>query len=120
MPLDAEEKEKRRKKQFKRMGKILGKAWNLTEVFQDCDSSEVAVGNLSDIGQKLDEQDYRVGRHGWEDFARDLGGVYNRHVKRYAYRVCACSMDETRLFRSRESVQQMMEESCSEESRHCC
>lgn len=83
MPLDAEEKEKRRKKQLKRMGKILGKAWELDEVFQDYgDSSNGMVGNLSDIGQKLDEQAYRHGRHGWEDFARDLGGVYNRHVKR--------------------------------------
>jgi len=86
MPLDAEEKERRRKKQFKRMGKILGKAWELDEVFQDYggDSNKDSgiVGNLSDIGQKLDEQAYRLGRHGWEDFARDLGGVFNRHVKR--------------------------------------
>jgi hypothetical protein len=87
MPLEADEKEKKRKKQFKRMGKILGKVWDLDAAFQDnnnnSDDEETtdAVLCLTDVGQKIDQGVYRLGRHGWEDFARDLGGIYNRHVK---------------------------------------
>ena len=79
-------REKRRKKQGKRMSKILAQAWELdesTEAFQqDSKSTTDSVLCLTDIGQKLDQQSYRLGRHGWEDFAEDLGGVYNRHVQR--------------------------------------
>jgi len=84
MPVDDAEKEKRRKKQFKRMGKILGKCWDLDVVFQDrtaSDTDEEQVLCLTDIGKRIDDQAYRLGKHGWEDFARDLGGVFNRHAK---------------------------------------
>ena len=91
MPVDEDEKETKRKKQFKRMGKILGKVWDLDAGFQERDNSEArsglgddaAVLCLADVGQKIDQVVYRLGRHGWEDFACDLGGVYNRHIKGY-------------------------------------
>lgn len=83
--MDEEEKEKKRKKQFKRMGKILGKVWDLDAAFQDSDESDGcggdAVLSLTDVGRKIDQGVYRLGRHGWEDFACDLGGVYNRHIE---------------------------------------
>jgi hypothetical protein len=83
---EKEEKEKRRKKQAKRMGKVLARAWQLddSEDFQDGSGGSTAVLCLTAIGKKSDAREYRLGRHGWEDFARDLGGVYNRHIHRYA------------------------------------
>lgn len=84
-----DDKEKRRKKQYKRMGKILGKAWELddaTNYFQDRPPEFLSVKDessvlcLTEIGQKIDSKAYRFGRHGWEDFAKDLGGVYNLHI----------------------------------------
>jgi hypothetical protein len=84
---EKEEKEKRRKKQAKRMGKVLARAWQLddSEDFQDGSGGSTAVLCLTAIGKKIDAaEEYRLGRHGWEDFARDLGGVYNRHIHRYA------------------------------------
>ena len=82
-----DDKEKRRRKQANRLGKILSKVWALqgSEAFQEerhATSKEGHVLDLTTIGQKIDEKKYRLGRHGWEDFARDLGGVYNRHIKR--------------------------------------
>jgi hypothetical protein len=84
---EEDEKEKRRKKQVKRMGKILAKAWELPDssAFQE-DGDVEAASNLCcliAVGNKLDRDGYRVGRHGWEEFAGDLGGVYNRHIVRY-------------------------------------
>lgn len=73
------------------MGKILSHVWELddkTNYFQERTSSEL-VGDydkddtvlcLTDIGQKIDSLKYKVGRHGWIDFAKDLGGVYNLHI----------------------------------------
>jgi hypothetical protein len=83
----ADEKEKRRRKQAKRMEKILAKVWTLkgSEAFQEekhAVSKEGHALDLTTIGQKIDNHHYRLGRHGWEDFARDLGGVYNRHLQR--------------------------------------
>jgi hypothetical protein len=85
-----DEKEKKRKKQHKRMGKILGNVWELddeTNYFQERpveyqkETDDELVLCLSDIGQKIDSKAYRLGRHGWEDFAKDLGGVYNFHTR---------------------------------------
>ena len=82
-----DEKDKRRRKQANRMGKILSKVWALSgsDAFQEerhSTSKEGHVLDLTTIGQKIDTQKYRLGKHGWEDFARDLGGVYNRHIAR--------------------------------------
>ena len=88
-PID--EKEKKRRKQAKKMGKILAVAWSFqggNSHFQEAHgvtSPKGDVLDLSTIGQKLDENQYKLGRHGWEDFARDLGGVYNRHIHRYVF-----------------------------------
>jgi hypothetical protein len=81
-------KEVKRRKQLKKMTKILAQAWDLpsAEPFQECNttSSEDNVFDLASIGQNLDRAIYRLGRSGWEHFARDIGGVYNRHLERYA------------------------------------
>jgi hypothetical protein len=81
------EKEKKRKKALRRMGKILTKAWEMpdAEPFQSCKNSNStdAILCLTTLGQKVDEERYSYGRHGWEDFARDIGGIYNRHKQRY-------------------------------------
>lgn len=89
-PVEEVEKEKKRKKQFKRMGKILGSVWNLDTSFQDSNdtNSGTMVLCLTDVGQRIDQGSYRLGRHGWEDFAKDLGGVYNWHINGY---VGSCS-----------------------------
>jgi hypothetical protein len=86
-PVHDDEKEKKWKKQLHRMGKILAKVWDFdqSESFQEIDPpcpASTAVLDLTAIGEKIDKKDYRVGRHGWEDFAKDLGGVYNRHIAR--------------------------------------
>jgi hypothetical protein len=77
------EREKKRKKALRRMGKIVAKAWDLpnSEPFQAAPSSH-SILCLTAVGKKVDEGGYRYGRHGWEEFARDIGGVYNRHVHR--------------------------------------
>ena len=82
-----DEKEKKRRKQANKMGKMLSKVWALkgSDAFQEeryATSKEGHVLDLTTIGQRIDENKYRLGRHGWEDFARDLGGVYNRHIQR--------------------------------------
>jgi hypothetical protein len=77
------EREKKRKKALRRMGKIVAKAWELPNAvpFHSAPKSN-SVLCLTSVGKKVDEEGYRHGRHGWEDFAKDIGGVYNRHVQR--------------------------------------
>ncbi len=75
------DKEKKRQKALRRMGKILGKAWELPQA-EHFQASNNTHATLSAIGEKIDEQGYRYGRHGWEEFAKDIGGVYNRHIHR--------------------------------------
>eukprot|EP00546_Thalassionema_frauenfeldii_P016880 CAMPEP_0178899764 /NCGR_PEP_ID=MMETSP0786-20121207/3086_1 /TAXON_ID=186022 /ORGANISM="Thalassionema frauenfeldii, Strain CCMP 1798" /LENGTH=1483 /DNA_ID=CAMNT_0020570667 /DNA_START=44 /DNA_END=4492 /DNA_ORIENTATION=- len=81
-----DEKEVKRKKQTRKMTKILAQAWDLpkAEPYQECDkvSSSGNIFDLSAIGRNLDDGVYKLGRSGWEEFARDIGGVYNRHVSR--------------------------------------
>ncbi|CAJ1925855.1 unnamed protein product [Cylindrotheca closterium] len=82
---DIELKEKKRKKALRRMGKMVGHAWNLANAgpFQaGGGKSTDAILCLTSLGQKVDDGNYKYGRHGWEDFARDLGGVYNSHIHR--------------------------------------
>ena len=90
--MDDEEKEARRKRQAKKMTKIIAKAWNLphAEHFTQVISPAPAAGadnstapplDLTGIGQALDAGAYHLGRHGWEKFAADLGGVYNRFIR---------------------------------------
>jgi hypothetical protein len=79
------EKEKKRQKALKRMSKMVTKAWQIdgSEPFQSAKkSSPDHVICLTALGQKVDQQSYGGGRHGWEDFARDIGGIYKRHIQR--------------------------------------
>jgi hypothetical protein len=84
--LMVDEKEVKRRKQIKKMTKILARAWELPngEPFQECtkESTTENVFDLASLGQNLDEGVYKFGRSGWEQFARDIGGVYNRHIER--------------------------------------
>ena len=93
--MDDQEKENRRKRQVKKMTKIITKAWNLphAEHFQQwrlSGTTETGTADgsspldLTGIGQTLDAGGYHLGRHGWEKFASDIGGVYNRFL-RYVY-----------------------------------
>ncbi len=75
------EKEKKRQKALRRMAKILGKAWELPQAEHFHASNKHA--NLGAVGEKIDQEEYRYGRHGWEDFSKDIGGVYNRHIHGY-------------------------------------
>lgn len=81
-----EDKEAKRRKQLKRMTKILSKAWELpnADVFHEsqAQSNNENVFDLASLGKNLDDGIYKLGRHGWERFAKDIGGVYNLHVKR--------------------------------------
>jgi hypothetical protein len=80
------EKEKKRKKALRRMSKILTKAWELSqaEPFQSRGKpSSSLILCLTSLGLKVDEEKYGYGRHGWEEFAKDIGGIYNRHLQRY-------------------------------------
>lgn len=79
------EKEKKRKKALKRMSKMVTKAWTLpgAEPFHTVKySSRERILCLTTLGQKVDEEGYGHGRYGWEEFARDVGGIYNRHIQR--------------------------------------
>jgi hypothetical protein len=104
MSAEDDEREKRRKKQAKRMGKILARVWELPDssAFQDDGTGKSEESSDDDdsgkdsnlcclvaVGNKLDRDGYKVGRHGWEEFAADLGGVYNRHIVRYGGRHCS-------------------------------
>lgn len=106
MSAEDDEREKRRKKQAKRMGKILARVWELPDssAFQDDGTVKSEEGSDEDndknsnlcclvaIGSKLDRDGYKVGRHGWEEFAADLGGVYNRHIARCVRGSRRCSI----------------------------
>jgi len=86
--LTEEEREKKRLKQQKRLGRILERAWQLpkSEPFQEDPRSSVdCVLSLESVGQKIDADAYKLGKHGWIDFAKDIGGVYNRHIKRCVF-----------------------------------
>eukprot|EP00977_Amphora_coffeiformis_P010262 scaffold2383_cov161-Amphora_coffeaeformis.AAC.18 len=81
MSESAAKEEKRRRKMLKKMRKILLEAWNHpgSEPFQ----SGAGPANLKHLGQSVEEEKYYVAtnhRQGWEDFARDMGVVYNYHI----------------------------------------
>ncbi|KAI2489836.1 DDT domain [Fragilaria crotonensis] len=82
----ADDKEVKRRKQVKKMTKILSRAWDLpnSDPFQECAKKSTAedVFDLASLGENLDTGIYKYGRSGWEKFARDIGGVYNRHIER--------------------------------------
>mmetsp|Transcript_27717 Transcript_27717/g.31999 ORF Transcript_27717/g.31999 Transcript_27717/m.31999 type:complete len:1553 (+) Transcript_27717:169-4827(+) len=81
------EKDVKKKKQKRKMTKILGKAWGNAgaEAFQDsgADDDTIAASSqpldLKSIGQLLDSGGYCGSKSGWEKFASDIGGVYKRH-----------------------------------------
>ena len=56
--------------------------------FQEVEDDQVlAIGgerpvDLTTMGQRLDKKSYQLGRKGWEEFAKDLGGIYNRFIIR--------------------------------------
>lgn len=85
------DREKKLKKAHRRMGKILTKAWELpsAEPFQtyqyhgDDSDGKKGILCLTSLGIKIDQEGYGYSRHGWEDFARDIGGIYALHLKRY-------------------------------------
>lgn len=81
-----DEKEVKRRKQLKKMTKILSRAWDLphSDPFQESNKTSSAdnVFDLAGIGANLDKGIYKLGRSHWEHFARDIGGVYNRHIER--------------------------------------
>jgi hypothetical protein len=86
--MDDDDKEAHKKnKQRRKMTKILSKVWsfdNASPFRQDKLSSTFSQPlDLQIIGQKLDDGGYENGRRGWEAFARDLGGVYQRHILGY-------------------------------------
>ena len=78
----------KRKRQKKKMTKILSKAWSIdrAEPFQEVDDDQVLVlggegpMDLTTMGQGLENSVYQLGRKGWEQFACDLGGIYNRFI----------------------------------------
>uniref|UniRef100_A0A7S4VAH9 DDT domain-containing protein n=1 Tax=Ditylum brightwellii TaxID=49249 RepID=A0A7S4VAH9_9STRA len=75
----------RRRKQQKKMTKLLAKAWGLSESepFQESSSSKTnSPLDLTAIGIALDGGAYKHSTSGWEKFATDLGCVYNRHILR--------------------------------------
>lgn len=79
---NAQKEDKRRKKMLKKMRKILMQAWQHpgSDPFQ-----ETGAHSLKQVGQAVEDQVYLntpSHRQGWEDFARDLGIVYNHHISR--------------------------------------
>ena len=95
-PSKEEIRKLKRKKQEKKMTKILSRAWGLerAEFFQDAssttttssssnaDTASSAFIDLSVVGQKLENGDYPLGKKGWETFAAELGFVYNQFILR--------------------------------------
>jgi len=80
-----DEKEIKRKKQVKRMTKIISKAWSIpnSEPFQEWTKHPSQPGeplDLTSVGRALDNGRYPHGRSGWETFANDIGGVYTWHI----------------------------------------
>ena len=78
----AAKEEKKRKKMLKKMRKILMQAWNHpgAEPFQS------ATPSLQEVGEKVEKEAFynaKNHRQGWEDFARDLGIVFNHHIAKY-------------------------------------
>ena len=81
------------------MGKMLTRAWEFpnaepfqTYQYNQGEKAKAKNNNnrnqnnnimcLTSLGIKIDEEAYAYGRHGWEDFARDIGGIYALHIKR--------------------------------------
>jgi len=80
-------REAKRKRQEKKMTKIIAKAWSLeqSEIFQEIADPELKALtggplDLTTMGRSLDSGIYPLGRQGWETFARDMGFVYNRFI----------------------------------------
>ena len=96
------EREAKHKRQIKKMTKILSKAWRIdrAEPFQEVDDDQVLhvapiidaedgekkrlrPMDLTSMGKGLSQETYVLGRKGWEKFACDLGGIYNRFIAWY-------------------------------------
>lgn len=68
---DEAEKAKQRKKQIKKMGKLLAKIWELDANFHP---------DLTEVGTKIDQESYSHGKAGWHEFAKHVGGIYQQHI----------------------------------------
>ena len=91
MSTKEEEREVRKQRQKRKMTKILTKAWGLdrAEPFQEVSadhSTPTTNGrprDLTTMGQNLENGVYSApGKRGWEQFALDIGSVYNRFIMR--------------------------------------
>ena len=86
---DDGQREKKRKRQEKKMNKIVFQAWGLerSEPFQDASafsfkSYDGSPLDLGTMGRGIDKGAYQIGRKGWEKFASDIGGIYHRFIVR--------------------------------------
>lgn len=71
-----DDKEKKRVKMYKRMGKLLAKAWSL-------EGASIFHPDLGTVGQVLDQKNkYYLPsfKQAWQAFATDLGSVYTTHI----------------------------------------
>jgi hypothetical protein len=73
------EKAKQRKKQIKKMGKLLATIWELDADFQH---------DLTAVGKKIDQESYSHGKAGWHEFAKHVGGIYQNHITRCVRYFC--------------------------------
>jgi hypothetical protein len=87
MSHEEDEREAKRKRQVKKMTKILSKSWQLdhSEPFQEVTDDQLKMMgegpfDLTGMGISLDNGTYHLGRKGWELFASHLGGIYNRFI----------------------------------------
>lgn len=87
MSNEEDEREAKRKRQVKKMTKILSKSWQLdhSEPFQEVTDDQLKMMgegpyDLTGMGISLDNGTYHLGRKGWELFASHLGGIYNRFI----------------------------------------
>jgi hypothetical protein len=68
------EKAQQRKKQIKKMGKLLAKIWELDAGFHP---------DLMAVGTKIDQGSYSPGKAGWHEFCNHVGGIYQNHIIGY-------------------------------------
>ena len=76
-----DDKEQKRLKAYKKVKKVLSKAWQLegADVFQEGGS-----WSLNQVVQNIEQHQYNGGpKHIWQSFASELGSVYTTHIAGY-------------------------------------